>query len=296
MLFCNANIALASELIKIGSGSVLESYYPVALKLCAFIKKSNKGVMCDVVPTTGTVENLRLLKEGKIDLAIAQSDVALDAFRGTGMYSGQVPMTTLSQVLTLHDEIFTVIVKDSDHIKVFGDIDGKRISNGQPLSASSSTYETLSKLYDFATKPVDIELNHDEYATKFCSGEVDVLIVMTGHPSALVNHIANGCEIDFVSIERNKIDRIIHDNPAFKKTILNKGLYPGISEDQNTIATSAILVGTDKIKTDLLKNFLKYFNHHILEFKKSTPTLHDLSDSHFMENFVLPPNHSVHSE
>ncbi len=36
-------------------------------------------------------------------------------------------MQNLRQVLNLHDEFFTVIVKDEDTIKGFADIDGKKI-------------------------------------------------------------------------------------------------------------------------------------------------------------------------
>ena len=55
-----------------------------------------------------------------------QANIAVEAYEGIGYYHDQEKMQNLRQVLNLHDEFFTVIVKDEDKIKVFADIDGKK--------------------------------------------------------------------------------------------------------------------------------------------------------------------------
>lgn len=292
MLICcfisGSGFAAHKKTITVGSGILLEGYYTIGLKLCEFFEKSNKDIECKVMPTNGSIENILLLKEGKIDIALVQSNLAIEAYNASGYFAGSEPMRHLRQMLVLHDEIFTIISKDVDNIKVFGNIDGKKISNGRPDSASSVTYGELTGFYDFTRKPIDIELSSEDYATKLCNSEIDTVILMSGHPNALVSNIAYNCEIDFVSIENDVVTRLIKSNPAYHKTTLHEGFYPGITNDQTTVAVSAILLTTDKLDTDLEKHFMHYFKNHIDNFKRSHPVLYNLNNQHFTGHFILP--------
>jgi len=283
----NCSTFAENKIIKIGSGSILEGYYSIGLTICEYISKSSKGITCEVISTNGSRENLQLLKSGKIDLALIQSNIAEDAFSGQGAYKDELPYLNLRQILNLHDEVLTIIAKDDDKIKVFADIAGKKISNGNPNSASSITYDAVKQFYSFA-KPIDIELSAEQYAKELCDGNIDAIILVTGHPNALVNHIANSCEIDFVAIEKEKLSRLLESNKAYKKITLAKGIYPGITMDQDTIGVKAILVTTDKFNNEILKNFEIYLSQNIQAFKQSDTLLHNLNDSYFFENFILP--------
>ena len=147
------------------------------------------------------MENISLLQSGEVDFAFAQGSLAVDAYKSEGYFVESKPFQDMVQLLRLHDEAFTVIAKDKDKILVFGDLDGKKISNGPRNSDSTIAYIALSSYYDFKKEPEDIEMSHEEYAHQFCNGKIDAIILMTGHPNALVNHITHSCESDFVSIE-----------------------------------------------------------------------------------------------
>jgi len=287
-LISNTGFAAQKKTITIGSGSILEGYYTIGLKLCEFFEKSIKGIECKVMPTNGSVENILLLKDGKIDIALTQSNLALEAYNATGYFAGSAPAKNFRQMLRLHDEIFTVISKDVDNIKVFGSIEGKKITNGKPDSASSVTYNELVEFYNFAKEPTDMELSSEDYAEKLCNRDVDTIILMSGHPNALVSNIAYNCEIDFVSIESGAINRLIAANPAYHKVTLHEGFYPGITEDQQTVAVSAMLLTTDKLDADIEKHFMHYFENHIDSFRRSHPVLYNLHNEHFTSSFILP--------
>ena len=51
------------KIVKIAAGSVLEGYYFIGLRLCRYITESNDGIRCEVVPTTGSLENIDLLRK-----------------------------------------------------------------------------------------------------------------------------------------------------------------------------------------------------------------------------------------
>ena len=274
--------------VKIAAGSVLEGYYFIGLRLCRYITESNNGIRCDVVPTTGSLENIDLLRKGEVDFAFTQAELAVDAYEGKGYFNNVAPFPDMIQLLRLHDEAFTIIAKDKDKIFVFGDLDGKKISNGPKNSDSTIAYNILASHYKFKKQPEDIEMPHEEYANQFCSGKVDAIILMTGHPNSLVNHITHSCESDFVSIEKDKIDMLVEQNQAFKKYIIDEKGYPGINKSENTFAVSAIFITTNSVPKKLISNLTQYLKKRMNQFKLSYPLLYDLENDHFTSGFVLP--------
>ncbi len=274
--------------VKIAAGSVLEGYYFIGLRLCRYITESNNGIRCEVVPTTGSLENIDLLRKGEVDFAFTQAELAVDAYEGKGYFNNVAPFPDMIQLLRLHDEAFTIIAKDKDKIFVFGDLDGKKISNGPKNSDSTIAYNILASHYKFKKQPEDIEIPHEEYANQFCSGKVDAIILMTGHPNSLVNYITHSCESDFVSIEKDKIDMLVEQNQAFKKYIIDEKGYPGINKSENTFAVSAIFITTNSVPKKLISNLTQYLKKRMDQFKLSYPLLYDLENDHFTSGFVLP--------
>jgi hypothetical protein len=274
--------------VKIAAGSVLEGYYFIGLRLCRYITESNNGIRCEVVPTTGSLENIYLLRKGEVDFAFTQAELAVDAYEGKGYFNNVAPFPDMIQLLRLHDEAFTIIAKDKDKIFVFGDLDGKKISNGPKNSDSTIAYNILASHYKFKKQPEDIEIPHEEYANQFCSGKVDAIILMTGHPNSLVNYITHSCESDFVSIEKDKIDMLVEQNQAFKKYIIDEKGYPGINKSENTFAVSAIFITTNSVPKKLISNLTQYLKKRMDQFKLSYPLLYDLENDHFTSGFVLP--------
>jgi hypothetical protein len=274
--------------VKIAAGSVLEGYYFIGLRLCRYITESNNGIRCEVVPTTGSLENIDLLRKGEVDFAFTQAELAVDAYEGKGYFNNVAPFPDMIQLLRLHDEAFTIIAKDKDKIFVFGDLDGKKISNGPKNSDSTIAYNILASHYKFKKQPEDIEIPHEEYANQFCRGKVDAIILMTGHPNSLVNYITHSCESDFVSIEKDKIDMLVEQNQAFKKYIIDEKGYPGINKSENTFAVSAIFITTNSVPKKLISNLTQYLKKRMDQFKLSYPLLYDLENDHFTSGFVLP--------
>lgn len=61
--------------------------------------------------TRGGEENLRLLRTGKVSLALAQGDVALDAYEGKGNFGADGPHAALQAVGSLYPEPVHVLVR-----------------------------------------------------------------------------------------------------------------------------------------------------------------------------------------
>src|SRR4029453_8732551 len=61
--------------------------------------------------TRGGEENLRLLRDGKVSLALAQGDAALAAYEGTGSFAADGPHAALRAVGRMYTETVHVLVR-----------------------------------------------------------------------------------------------------------------------------------------------------------------------------------------
>lgn len=293
-LVCNSSFA-EQRTIKIGSGSILKGYYSIGLDICKTMMSADQNVNCEVVPTSGGVENLALLEEGKIDFVLVQSDLALEAYEGTGYYSTLGRMQDIRQVLNLYEEAFTVITKAKDRIDDFSDIAGKKISNGLTRHSTATTYNILKSLYHFAKEPTNVHIDYEDLVQKFCSGEIDVAIMTVGHPNALVGFIANTCQIEFVPIQEEKVKQLMKVNKGCHVALLSKDLYPGPKKDTHTVGVTAILVTNKNMDSKFLDNFIGMFHRNVKYFTHANYLLRNVDIKSFADtnSFVLPKHPAV---
>ena len=91
----------------------------------------------DVKKTEGSRANMRLMKEGFLDLAIVQSDVLAEAVSGTGDFEG-TPVTGVRAVAGLYYEAFQIITRSDSGITELADLKGCKMSVGEEGSGVPS--------------------------------------------------------------------------------------------------------------------------------------------------------------
>lgn len=85
-------------------------------------------------PSAGSVENVKLLKDGMVDYAIVQNDIAQYSYFGI---RDQEKFSNLNYLLPLFPEYVQVIVPEKSDVEVLTDLRGRRICVG---AAGSGTY------------------------------------------------------------------------------------------------------------------------------------------------------------
>jgi len=259
--------------IKIAAGSMGGAYYPVALQFCSFITKYSPITNCDVISTSGSINNLNLLSTEKVDFAFVQSDVALDAFRGEGVFSNQKPYSDLRIVLNLFPEVFSVMTRGDSGIVNFSDLSGKKIGVNLKGSGAMSGFMNLFKYFKFDKDPQIIQVADSGMPAKLCGREVDVVVLFTGHPSSVASSIASYCKTEFVSIDPIKLGNMITDTKVYESYTIPSGFYSGILRNTGTFATRAIFTAnadTPSSKVALIKGLI---DKHFEEFQKLHPVL-----------------------
>ena len=117
---CFCSCCKRSE-IKLGSGNDGGIYYKFADTL------SDIDESITNIRTAGSQANMRLLKDGFINMGIVQSDVLSEAVNGTGDFNGN-KINNVRAVAALYMESFQIIVPADSDIQTPADLKGKKVS------------------------------------------------------------------------------------------------------------------------------------------------------------------------
>eukprot|EP01026_Neomeris_dumetosa_P068146 TRINITY_DN6663_c0_g1_i7.p3 TRINITY_DN6663_c0_g1~~TRINITY_DN6663_c0_g1_i7.p3 ORF type:complete len:174 (-),score=21.81 TRINITY_DN6663_c0_g1_i7:11-532(-) len=133
-----AGSALAQDgkFITIGTGGVTGVYYPTGGAICRLVNKGKKehGIRCSVESTGGSVYNINTIREGELDMGVAQSDWQYHAYNGTSKFEDQGPFEGLRSVFSVHAEPMTIIARADADINSLDDLKGKRVNVGKKES------------------------------------------------------------------------------------------------------------------------------------------------------------------
>ena len=112
----------------IAGGSADGEYARVAPLLAAELIAT--GARARAVASGGSNENLRLLRAGKVDVALAQNNVAAQALLGTEPFAELGPYYDLQALASLFPEPVHIIVAAGSDITGLKDLVGKRVDIG----------------------------------------------------------------------------------------------------------------------------------------------------------------------
>jgi TRAP transporter TAXI family solute receptor len=223
------------------------------------LKKKADKVDIQLRATAGSMENLRLISSGDIDMAIVQSDVL--AMLGTKFPGRKL----ISEQSTLYEEVVQLIVNSSGSIKSIEDIDPRKsmVYIGPEGSGTSMTWEGLRQQQERYRK-IPIKLAGYDVGEK----EVErnpraAMLFVGGLHSDILKHAEQVAEktgklklaaVDDRSLIRKKDE---NGNNIYQFVDIPSNAYPALQKgwfwghDVKTLAVQAVLV----LRTDWVKKY-----------------------------------------
>ena len=122
-------VSMAAQEIHLATSTVGGIYYMLGVPISQVLNKYMPEIHVTPEIGTGTVENLRLLGQKKVELGITLPSKGIEAINGTGTFTEKLPIRTLMR-LTPVVNLF-VVMADSP-IRTHEDLKGKRVNLGQP--------------------------------------------------------------------------------------------------------------------------------------------------------------------
>jgi TRAP transporter TAXI family solute receptor len=224
---------------RIGAGIVGSRLYQLAGILAGAITNPPGSAPCDDrsacgVPnlvglaqtTTGSVENLRTLRDGGIESGIVQLDIAMDAIAGTGPFKTDGPNADLRALARLSQSVVHVLVPVQSPATKISDLRDKTIGIGPKTGDSAPIGQKLLAAYKLTGKRVKLDFSDLQTAMAgFQAGSVDALIVVDGLPSADIASLAGRMGIRLLPLEGTPVEQLRRQIPSLEDTTIPSNAY-----------------------------------------------------------------------
>ncbi len=234
------------QTINIATGSTSGTYYPIGVAMAELITKDVFNVESNAQSTGASVANINMLKDGNVNMAIVQNDIAYYAINGTDMFDKKVD--DLRGIASLYPETCQFVTFESSGIRTINDLRGKKVVVGAQGSGVEANVRQILKAYNITYDDIDEQfLSFAEGANALKDGTAEVLCLTAGYPTVSVQDVAKQKPIYIIPLDEDKITALTIDYPFYTKTVIPAGTYAGIDKDIPTVSVMAILVTTDKI-------------------------------------------------
>ncbi|MGD6776058.1 TAXI family TRAP transporter solute-binding subunit [Sutcliffiella horikoshii] len=249
---------LDTRLVTIGTGGSSGPYNIIGSSL-ANIYSDEYGVNSKSQATGASVENINLIKEGKIEMAFVMSDVLTEAVEGTGNFSEKVD--NVAQVATLYPNFVQIVTTEDSGIETIEDLVGKRVAVGDQNSGVEVNARNLLAGHDISYDDISVDyLGYAEAADGLKSGAIDAAFLTSGLPNASVLELAKTIDLKLVSVDSAKIEEIAQDQPYFVALDIPEGTYDNEEAVPTAAIMNALVVNSDLSEEDVYELTKTFFD------------------------------------
>lgn len=235
-----SSASLATEMA-IMTGSEKGTYYQFGLNLQQLVK--SKGIELNVIPSTGSIENLyAVYQRPRTQIGIVQSDVLAFVSRLQSNPTLIKIAQKTKMVFPLYNEEIHLLGKRD--VKDFDQLAGKRVAVGED---GSGTYLTARLLFEVSgVKPKEmVTIGTTEALSQLKAGTVDAMFYVAGFPVKLFTEgVTEKDGLALIPILSAKAAEF------YPKTKIPANTYQWQPEDVNTLAVKAVLVSYNFRGTD----------------------------------------------
>jgi len=208
-----------------------------------------QGLTFQPLLTAGSVENLGLLRQNDVPLALVQSDVARAALAGQDPFQSQGPFPALRALGSLYPEPLHIIVRADSSARTLRDLAHKRIGIGPAGSGTQATSVRVLSAYGLE-RGSDYEVDEAPLIpalAALASGAVDAVMQVIGTPADEVRTAAAAVKLRLLPVDQSVLAELTAKDPALLSGSIASGSYPGIAQDIPAVTVAALLVTTSAL-------------------------------------------------
>ena len=238
------------ENLILATATIGGTYYPVGVGIAMVTSTTLDSINLTAITSAGSGENIQLLKNREVDLAILQGLYGAMAWYGKGIYQDNPEKDFLSiSMLWQNVEHFVVLSKfaKTGNISDLDKISNMNFSIGRRGSGTEISGRTILTACGF-NPDEDFDLQYLGYtasAQAMQDGRIVGMNIPAGPPaSAITQAIATiGAEkIKILEFTPEQLNNVNKDFPVWTQYNIKSGTYPGQEKDIQTISQANLLV------------------------------------------------------
>jgi uncharacterized protein len=259
----------AKQRLSIATGQVGGAYYVLGGGLAKVISDHVPNVQVTAELTAASVDNLKFLRAGQVDLGLALGPSLADAYRGTGSFreSGRVPVRTLAVLYTQPMHVVTLARRGITRV---ADLRGRVVSTTNP---GSGTEVIALRMLEAAGLHPDRDLTRErlgpaQSGDALKDGKVEAFFFSSGVPSPAVLELATALGAEMRLVPSDDLLPVLRERygaEQFPLSVIAARSYPGQMSDVPTVGSATVLVVDEKMSETLAYEITRAVLEHTAE-------------------------------
>lgn len=289
---------------RIGTAATTGTYFQIGGILANAISKPPGSRDCDrgggcgvsglvavAQATQGSVENVQAVEDGKLESALAQSDVVHWAYSGSGLFKGKSPLARLRAIASLFPETVHIVVRADGPVTALTDLKGKRVGLGEKESGTLVDARLVLEAAGIDEHQIKPDYrNLGQTAAALAHDELDAFFLFGGYPVPAIAELASGTPLRLIPIPGDVADRLTHRAAYFARDTIPGATYTGIPDATASIGTRALWIVSSEVPETLIFDIVKALwhdaNRHLLD--QGHPMAKRITLATALEGLVLP--------
>lgn len=284
--------ARGNVIMTFGTADTGGSMYPAGAAVSQVWTNNVEGVKCNTQTSTGSFQNCQDVSTGEVDVAVATSDVVLNAYNGTGKFADIGKLDNLRVIGAVYTSVLSGVALKSSGLTYIHDLLGKRVAVGPAASATENATLAAFGVMGIDSSNTSLEnLGLGDGADSVGDGILDAAFGFAGLPIGGQLNLAATKEIQVLDMTQEEIDKVLAGNAAYIQTTIPAGTYTGQTETTNTFGVKCLIIVTADMDADLVYDLCKAMNEHTEELAAGNALLKDMTDPSFLCTQMPIPLH-----
>jgi TRAP transporter TAXI family solute receptor len=288
LLFTTGPTVGSPQVLTLATGPTLGVYYPIGVGIGEVIEQHLPNVDVEVIVTDGSLDNMRRLDRGEVDLAFGQNDIVFHTVR-TDRVLGR-PNDELVGLALLYEEVGQVVVASTAAVERIEDLRGQSVSFGLPGSGSRFSSELLFAHFGMGEDDIDLSALSELGAVNgLLTGSLSAMVVWRALPVPLLEDLLRHGGAKLIPIDPEAVEALRMKEPFLVPSTIPARVYANQEQVIPTAAVKAMLVARSTLDPDLVEEILNAIFSSVPALIAHHPRAADISrDSAFDSSDGMP--------
>lgn len=277
---CGDTAGSNARFISIATGGTGGVYYPYGGGLAKLLNEHVPGIRASAEVTAASVDNLKLIRDTKADVAFTLADTLADAVAARGVFAGRPPVPAVS-LAVLYGNYTQIVSLESFGFTSIRDLRGNTVSTGSP---GSGTEIIAARLLRAAGLDPDRDVHRQglgvsESADALKDGKIAAFFWSGGLPSPALQDLAHTSGIAIAMLPSAEFLPALQreHGDLYVRLEIPAGAYPGVDRAVPVVGVANILVVNRAMPDDLAYDITRVLFEHQPELAAIHPEARKLS-------------------
>lgn len=253
--------------LSIATGGTGGVYYPYGGALANLITTQIPGVDATAEVTGASVDNLKLMQLGRVDLAFTLADTLAEAQAGSGPFRETGAVGSARTLAVLYTNYTHVVVREGRGIDRVADLAGRVVSVGSPGSGTELIADRLLAAagIDPRTGVTRHALGATESAGALKDGKVEAFVWSGGLPTPAIEDLAATPGLAIGLLPQADLLRSLqatYSRDLYRLALIPAGAYRGLETDVPVVGVTNLLVASSSLDEDLAYAIVRLIFEH----------------------------------